>query len=72
VVDFFRRPSSSRQAKPKGLEAGTRRIDDLFSAKAEELSLFSPTSMFCHKENFSAIARPIAGCGRRKRSQKKN
>jgi hypothetical protein len=24
------------------LEAGTRRIDDLFSAKAEELSLFSP------------------------------
>ena len=42
MVDFFRRPSSSRQAKPKGLEAGTRRIDDLFSAKAEELSLFSP------------------------------
>jgi hypothetical protein len=42
VVDFFRRPSSSRQAKPKRLEAGTRRIDDLFSAKAEELSLFSP------------------------------
>jgi len=25
-----------------GKEAGTRRIDDLFSAKAEELSLFSP------------------------------
>jgi hypothetical protein len=24
------------------VEAGTRRIDDLFSAKAEELSLFSP------------------------------
>src|SRR6202035_1142243 len=39
-----RRPSSSRQAKPKGLEAGTRRIDDLFSAEAEELSLFSPVS----------------------------
>ena len=44
MVDFFRRPSSSRQAKPKGLEAGTRRIDDSFSAKAEELSLFSPVS----------------------------
>jgi hypothetical protein len=26
------------------LEAGTRRIDDLFSAEAEELSLFSPVS----------------------------
>jgi hypothetical protein len=44
VVDFFRRWSSGRQAKPKRLEAGTRGIEDLFSAKAEERSLFSPAS----------------------------
>jgi hypothetical protein len=30
------------QAKPKRLEAGTRGIEDLFSAKGEERSLFSP------------------------------
>jgi hypothetical protein len=38
------------------LEAGTRRIDDLFSAEAEELSLFSPAGRGCFRAARTANA----------------
>lgn len=41
-LTFFAGGAADVRRSRSGLEAGTRRIDDLFSAKAEELSLFSP------------------------------
>ena len=79
MVDFFRglsqQPTSGEakviardtkvgmRAKPKCLEAETRKIDDAFSTKAEQLSLFSPAGRQPRRQTHQCLGGELLGSG---------